>query len=125
MAWGRWGSYGKSWGYTGSDSHGADHSAKASGTKSYHNGGVEGDRFSNWYDRYLAKHYEDGEADGSGSGGTKGSGSGGSKGSGSGGSKSSGSGGGQGAGTCGTTGSGTNGNGSGDTGGDKTSVEFT
>ncbi|OUS33367.1 hypothetical protein A9Q94_19980, partial [Rhodobacterales bacterium 56_14_T64] len=115
MAWGRWGSYGKSWGDTGGDSHGA----KASGTKSYHNGGVEGGKFSDWYDRYLAKHYEDDEADGSGSGGTKGSGSGGSKGSGSGGSKGSGSGGSKRSGSGGSKGSGSGGSKGSGSGGSK------
>ncbi|MCX7567104.1 hypothetical protein OS189_12195, partial [Sulfitobacter sp. F26169L] len=62
----------------------------ASSTKSYHNGGVEGDSFAKWYDTFLASHYdgsESGGTNGSGSGGTKGSGSGGTKGSGSGGTK--------------------------------------
>ncbi|WP_238936833.1 hypothetical protein [Sulfitobacter mediterraneus] len=92
----------------------------ASGTKSYHNGGVEGSRFSKWYDQHLAAKFadDDGEANGSGSGGTRGSGSGGTKGSGSGGTKGSGSGGTKGSGSGGTRGSGsggTKGSGSGGT----------
>jgi len=94
--------------------------AKASSTKSYHNGGVEGQSLEEWYDCNLASHYEEGKADGSGSGsgGTKGSGSGGTKGSGSGGTKGSGSGGTKGSGSGGTKGSGsggTKGSGSGGT----------
>ena len=105
----------------------------ASATKSYHNGGVEGDQFSKWFDANLANEVtvmqrpdgaaasESREYQGSGSGGTsgdrhgkdhewngkgnghKGSGSGGTKGSGSGGTKGSGSGGTKGSGTGGTT----------------------
>ena len=121
MAWGRWGSYGYHSGHKGGHSHDAGHGAKASGAKSYHNGGVEGDRFSNWYDKYLAKHYKDDEADGTG--GSKGSGTGGSKGSGTGGSKGSGSGGSKG--TGGTSGTGCD-HGGGSGGGDgKPSVSFT
>ena len=93
----------------------------ASTTKSYHNGGVEGDSFANWYDQNLASHFDvnsDDQPKGSGSGGTKGSGSGGTKGSGSGGTKGSGSGGTKGSGSGGTKGSGsggTKGSGSGGT----------
>jgi len=92
----------------------------ASGTKSYHNGGVEGSSFANWYDQHLAAEFSDDNSDpnGSGSGGTKGSGSGGTKGSGSGGTKGSGSGGTKGSGSGGTKGSGsggTKGSGSGGT----------
>jgi len=88
--------------------------ASASSTKSYHNGGVEGDSFADWYDANLAEHYgdasdstgQDGDGSrGSGSGGTKGSGSGGTKGSGSGGTKGSGSGGTKGSGSGGPKGS--------------------
>jgi hypothetical protein len=92
--------------------------SKASSTKSYHNGGVEGASFSKWYDKYLAAHFDETEDDSKGSGGTKGSGSGGTKGSGSGGSKGSGSGGTKGSGSGGTKGSGsggTKGSGSGGT----------
>ncbi|WP_240336720.1 hypothetical protein [Tropicibacter sp. Alg240-R139] len=90
------------------------------GSKSYHNGGVEGDSFSDWYDAYLYDKYCSSSDDtkGSGSGGTKGSGSGGTKGSGSGGTKGSGSGGTKGSGSGGTKGSGsggTKGSGSGGT----------
>ena len=90
------------------------------GSKSYHNGGVEGDSFSDWYDAYLYDKYGSGYGDtkGSGSGGTKGSGSGGTNGSGSGGTKGSGSGGTKGSGSGGTKGSGsggTKGSGSGGT----------
>ena len=72
----------------------------ASATKSYHNGGVEGEQFSKWFDANLANEvtvmqrpegdsaYESRGSQGSGSGGTKGSGSGGTKGSGSGGTTS-------------------------------------
>ena len=111
----------------------------ASATKSYHNGGVEGDQFSKWFDANLANEVtvmqrpdgaaasESREYQGSGSGGTsgdrhgkdhewngkgnghKGSGSGGTKGSGSGGTKGSGSGGTKGSGSGGTKGSGTGG----------------
>ncbi len=111
----------------------------ASATKSYHNGGVEGDQFSKWFDANLANEvtvmqHPDGAAasesreyQGSGSGGTsgdrhgkdhewngkgnghKGSGSGGTKGSGSGGTKGSGSGGTKGSGSGGTKGSGSGG----------------
>jgi hypothetical protein len=94
----------------------------ASTTKSYHNGGVEGDSFAKWYADTLSRHYskDDGPdgGKGSGSGGTKGSGSGGTKGSGSGGTKGSGSGGTKGSGSGGTKGSGsggTKGSGSGGT----------
>ncbi|WP_298860121.1 hypothetical protein [uncultured Sulfitobacter sp.] len=93
----------------------------ASSTKSYHNGGVEGDSFADWYDQNLASHFKNVNEDstkGSGSGGTKGSGSGGTKGSGSGGTKGSGSGGTKGSGSGGTKGSGsggTKGSGSGGT----------
>ncbi|WP_282048091.1 hypothetical protein [Sulfitobacter mediterraneus] len=92
----------------------------ASGTKSYHNGGVEGSSFANWYDQHLAAEFADDNSDpnGSGSGGTKGSGSGGTRGSGSGGTKGSGSGGTKGSGSGGTKGSGsggTKGSGSGGT----------
>ena len=102
----------------------------ASATKSYHNGGVEGEQFSKWFDANLANEvtvmqrpegdsaYEARGSQGSGSGGTKGSGSGGTKGSGSGGTKGSGSGGTKGSGSGGTKGSGsggTNGSGSGGT----------
>lgn len=50
----------------------------ASSTNSYHNGGVEGGSFADWYDAHLAPHYCDDKQDhhgtkGSGSGGTKGS----------------------------------------------------
>tara|TARA_R110000850_G_scaffold1111_4_gene6901 strand:+ start:5853 stop:6644 length:792 start_codon:yes stop_codon:yes gene_type:complete len=111
----------------------------ASATKSYHNGGVEGDQFSKWFDANLANEVtvmqrpdgaaasESREYQGSGSGGTsgdrhgkdhewngkgnghKGSGSGGTKGSGSGGTKGSGSGGTKGSGSGGTKGSGSGG----------------
>jgi len=111
----------------------------ASATKSYHNGGVEGDQFSKWFDANLANEVtvmqrpdgaaasESREYQGSGSGGTsgdrhgkdhewngkgnghKGSGSGGTKGSGSGGTKGSGSGGTKGSGSSGTKGSGSGG----------------
>ena len=111
----------------------------ASATKSYHNGGVEGDQFSKWFDANLANEVtvmqrpdgaaasESREYQGSGSGGTsgdrhgkdhewngkgnghKGSGSGGTKGSGSGGTKGSGSGGTKGPGSGGTKGSGSSG----------------
>ena len=111
----------------------------ASATKSYHNGGVEGDQFSKWFDANLANEVtvmqrpdgaaasESREYQGSGSGGTsgdrhgkdhewngkgnghKGSGSGGTKGSGSGGTKGSGSGGTKGSGSGGTKGSGSSG----------------
>ena len=102
----------------------------ASATKSYHNGGVEGEQFSKWFDANLANEvtvmqrpegdsaYESRGSQGSGSGGTKGSGSGGTKGSGSGGTKGSGSGGTKGSGSGGTKGSGsggTKGSGSGGT----------
>ena len=57
------------------------------GTKSYHNGGVEGSAFSNWYDSHLKSFFDNhghswhhggwGGTKGSGTGGTKGSGTGG------------------------------------------------
>ncbi len=97
----------------------------ASATKSYHNGGVEGDQFSKWFDANLANEVtvmqrpdgaaasESREYQGSGSGGTSGDRHGkdhewngkgnGHKGSGSGGTKGSGSGGTKGSGTGGTT----------------------
>ena len=74
----------------------------ASGTSSYHNGGVEGSNFSAWYDQHLAQQFDDNDEDANGSGGTKGSGSGGTRGSGSGGTKGSGSGGTRGSGSGGT-----------------------
>ncbi len=96
-------------------------SASASATKSYHNGGVEGDAFSDWYSKHLADRFNDPDEDGtgSGSGGTKGSGSGGSKGSGSGGSKGSGSGGSKGSGSGGSKGSGSGGSKGSGSGGSK------
>ena len=89
----------------------------ASATKSYHNGGVEGDAFAKWYDSNLSKKFfnpSDRETNtddtmGSGSGGTKGSGSCGTKGFGFGGTKGSGSGGTKGSGSGGTKGSGSGG----------------
>ncbi|WP_299561808.1 hypothetical protein [uncultured Sulfitobacter sp.] len=107
----------------------------ASATKSYHNGGVEGDAFAKWYDSNLSKKFFNpsdretntddtmgsgsgacgtkgfgyGGTKGSGSGGTKGFGFGGTKGSGSGGTKGSGSGGTKGSGSGGTKGSGSGG----------------
>ena len=110
-----WNSKDDSWSTDGAAGSGCD----ASGTKSYHNGGVEGSSFAKWYDENLAGKF-DGSDDGkgSGSGGTKGSGSGGTKGSGSGGTKGSGSGGTKGSGSGGTKGSGsggTKGSGSGGT----------
>ncbi|WP_186766558.1 hypothetical protein, partial [Puniceibacterium confluentis] len=94
--------------------------SSGSTSTSYHNGGVEGDSHSEWYDQNLAGKYAttsesvttvdpDGGTKGSGSGGTKGSGSGGTKGSGSGGTKGSGSGGTKGSGSGGTKGSGSGG----------------
>jgi len=110
-----WNSKDDSWSTDGAAGSGCD----ASGTKSYHNGGVEGSSFAKWYDENLAGKF-DGSDDGkgSGSGGTKGSGSGGTKGSGTGGTKGSGSGGTKGSGSGGTKGSGsggTKGSGSGGT----------
>ncbi|WP_276154883.1 hypothetical protein [Sulfitobacter sp. Ks41] len=110
-----WNSKDNSWSTGGEAGSGCD----ASGTKSYHNGGVEGSSFAKWYDKHLAEKF-DGNDDGKGfgSGGTKGSGSGGTKGSGSGGTKGSGSGGTKGSGSGGTKGSGsggTKGSGSGGT----------
>ncbi|KZY02481.1 hypothetical protein A3722_00250 [Sulfitobacter sp. HI0027] len=110
-----WNSKDDSWSTDGAAGSGCD----ASGTKSYHNGGVEGSSFAKWYDENLAGKF-DGSDDGkgSGSGGTKGSGSGGTKGTGSGGTKGTGSGGTKGSGTGGTKGSGsggTKGSGSGGT----------
>jgi len=102
-----------------------------SGTNSYHNGGVEGDGLSSWYDNNLAGEYSviadgvsgsssgSGGSKGSGSGGSKGSGSGGSKGSGSGGSKGSGSGGSKGSGSGGSKGSGSGGSKGSGSGGSK------
>jgi hypothetical protein len=110
----------------GSDGTGGTGGAKASATKSYHNGGVEGDAFAKWYDKHLAKKFgnsEEKESSGSGSGGSKGSGSGGSKGhhegSGSGGSKGSGSGGSKGSGSGGSKGSGSGGSKGSGSGGSK------
>ena len=110
-----WNSKDNSWSTGGEAGSGCG----ASGTKSYHNGGVEGSSFAKWYDAHLAGKF-DGNDDGkgSGSGGTKGSGSGGTKGSGPGGTKGSGSGGTKGSGSGGTKGSGsggTKGSGSGGT----------
>ncbi|MCZ4367643.1 hypothetical protein [Sulfitobacter dubius] len=110
-----WNSKDDSWSTDGAAGSGCD----ASGTKSYHNGGVEGSSFAKWYDENLAGKF-DGSDDGkgSGSGGTKGSGSGGTKGTGSGGTKGSGSGGTKGSDSGGTKGSGsggTKGSGSGGT----------
>ncbi len=115
-------------GTKGSGSGGTNGSGgcKASGTKSYHNGGVEGSTFAKWYDEHLASKFDGsdggqggiGGTKGSGTTGTKGSGSGGTKGSGSGGTKGSGSGGTKGSGSSGTKGSGsggTKGSGSGGT----------
>jgi hypothetical protein len=117
MAWGKWGSGGFRKNHSGNGDK-----CGASETKSYHNGGVEGDSFSSWYKNQLAEKYlKDGDgADGtkgSGSGGTKGSGSGGTKGSGSGGTKGSGSGGTKGSGSGGTRGSGSGGTNGSNTGG--------
>jgi hypothetical protein len=82
----------------------------ASATKSYHNGGVEGHAFSNWYDTRLAKFFSNGDGwNNHGSGGTKGHGSGGTKGHGSGGTKGHGSGGTKGHGSDGTKGHGSGG----------------
>jgi hypothetical protein len=110
MAWRGWGSYGlrfqNSWQHSDFGRWGYD------GTKSYHNGGVEGNGFSLWYNSCLAGHYSGDASDGtkgSGSGGTKGSGTGGTKGSGSGGTKGSGTGGTKGSGSGGTKGSGSGG----------------
>ena len=101
-----WNSKDDSWSTDGAAGSGCD----ASGTKSYHNGGVEGSSFAKWYDENLAGKF-DGSDDGkgSGSGGTKGSGSGDTKGSGSGGTKGTGSGGTKGTGSGGTKGSGSGG----------------
>ncbi|MDF3547734.1 hypothetical protein HKX27_05870 [Sulfitobacter sp. KE28] len=111
-----WNSKDNSWSTGGEAGSGCG----ASGTKSYHNGGVEGSSFAKWYDAHLAGKFEgNDDGKGSGSGGTKGSGSGGTKGgSGSGGTKGSGSGGTKGFGSGGTKGSGsggTKGSGSGGT----------
>ncbi len=110
-----WNSKDDSWSTDGAAGSGCD----ASGTKSYHNGGVEGSSFAKWYDENLAGKF-DGSDDGrdSGSGGTKGTGSGGTKGTGSGGTKGSGTGGTKGTGSGGTKGTGsggTKGSGSGGT----------
>ncbi len=83
--WGKGMGMGRRWRHRDDDRRGSGGTRgsghdKASASKSYHNGGVEGGAFSRWYDKYLAKHAKDIEEDSEGSGGTKGSGSGGTKG---------------------------------------------
>ncbi|MDF3348915.1 hypothetical protein HKX17_01935 [Sulfitobacter sp. KE34] len=58
-----WNSKDNSWSTGGEAGSGCD----ASGTKSYHNGGVEGSSFAKWYDKHLAEKF-DGNDDGKGFG---------------------------------------------------------
>ena len=55
MIWGHWGADGFRTDFIGDVSKNGDLGACASRTKSYHNGGVEGRGFNDWYDNFLAK----------------------------------------------------------------------